>query len=142
MSGGFGGASDFGFQGLVEERKAELVQCFGFRGSGFGVWLRRGELTWCRTWGMKHRSCGFGSWFQTRGVQDTSLIINSLSPWDHHCALDIVLPQGPRGALFLMSEVFLYNFSGYASSTAPPPLPIHYESCGFSPTQLSTTVSR
>ena len=36
--------------------------------------------------------------------RDTSQIRNSAPPWDHHRALDIVLLQGPRGSLFLMSE--------------------------------------
>ena len=35
----------------------------------------------------------------------TSLIRNSTPPWGHHRALGIVLLYGPRGALFLMSEV-------------------------------------
>ena len=38
----------------------------------------------------------------------TSLIRNSTPPLDHHRALGIVLLQGARGALFLMSEVPLY----------------------------------
>ena len=38
----------------------------------------------------------------------TSPIRNSSPPSDHHRALGIVLLQGPRGALFLMSEVPLY----------------------------------
>ena len=39
--------------------------------------------------------------------RDTSLIRNSPPPWDHHFALSIVLLQGPRGAVFLMSEVLM-----------------------------------
>ena len=35
----------------------------------------------------------------------TSLIKNSTPPYDHHRDLDIGLLEGPRGALFLMSEV-------------------------------------
>ena len=35
----------------------------------------------------------------------TSLIRNRPPPYDHHRALGMVLLQGPRGALFLMSEV-------------------------------------
>ena len=35
----------------------------------------------------------------------TSLIINSAPPYDHHRALGIVLLQGPKEELFLMSEV-------------------------------------
>ena len=45
-----------------------------------------------------------GVWY--RG---TSLIRNSLPPWDHHRATCVVLLQGPRGALFLMREVPLYG---------------------------------
>ena len=33
-------------------------------------------------------------------------------PQDHHRALDILLLQGPRGALFLMSEVPLWTLQG------------------------------
>jgi len=38
----------------------------------------------------------------------TSLMRNSPSPWGHHRAVGIVLLQGPRGALFLMSEAPMY----------------------------------
>jgi len=37
--------------------------------------------------------------------RDTSLIRNCPPPQDHHRALGIILLKGPRGALFLMSEV-------------------------------------
>jgi len=42
------------------------------------------------------------TWGSYRG---TSLIRNSPHPQGHHRALGIVLLYGPRGALFLMSEV-------------------------------------
>jgi len=38
----------------------------------------------------------------------TSLIRNSAPPQDHHRALGIVLLQGPRRRVFLMSEIPLY----------------------------------
>ena len=38
----------------------------------------------------------------------SSLIRNSSPPKDHHRALGIVLLQGPRETLFLMSEAPLY----------------------------------
>ena len=37
------------------------------------------------------------------------LVRNSPPPYDHHRDLGIVLLYGPRGALFLMSEVPLYG---------------------------------
>jgi hypothetical protein len=37
--------------------------------------------------------------------RDTSLIESNLSSEDHHMALGLVLLNGPRGGLFLMSEV-------------------------------------
>ena len=41
-----------------------------------------------------------------------TLLIRNIPPhWDHHRALGIFLPQGPRGALFLISEVPLYERS-------------------------------
>jgi len=43
--------------------------------------------------------------------RDSSLIRNTPPPEGHHAALDIVLLLGPRGALFLMSEVPLYRDS-------------------------------
>ena len=49
-----------------------------------------------------------------RDDRGTSLIRNSPPPQDHHRILGIVLLQGPRGALFLMSEVHLH------SEQAPP----------------------
>ena len=39
---------------------------------------------------------------------NTSLIGNNLPPWDHHRVLGLVLLQGPRGGLFLMSEAPLH----------------------------------
>ena len=44
-----------------------------------------------------------------RVYRSTSLTINSPPLWEHHRALGIVLLQGPRGALCLMSEVPLYG---------------------------------
>jgi hypothetical protein len=41
----------------------------------------------------------------------TSLIRNTPPTWGHRRALGIVLLQGPRGALFLMSEVPLLQVS-------------------------------
>ena len=40
-----------------------------------------------------------------RYYRGTSLIRNYPLPQDHRMALDMVLLQGPRGGLFLMSEV-------------------------------------
>ena len=40
-----------------------------------------------------------------QGYRGTSPIRNSTPPWDQYRALGIVLLQGPRGALFFMSEV-------------------------------------
>ena len=52
--------------------------------------------------GLQSPLCGRGDANTYRG---TLLIRNSTPPKDHHRALGIVLLQGPRGALFLMSEV-------------------------------------
>ena len=35
------------------------------------------------------------------------------TPWDHHMTLGIVLLQGPRRGVFLISEVPLYVLPGY-----------------------------
>jgi len=65
----------------------------------------------------------------------TSLIRNCTPPWHHHKALNIVLVWGLREALFLLSEVPLYNafmagpillrqedcLQGYLAHKKPPP---------------------
>ena len=64
---------------------------------------------------------------QTHMCRGTSLIRNSPAPQDHHKALGTGLLQGPRGRLFLMSEVPLYGSrkpreQGQAPAGPHPPL--------------------